>query len=223
MVANEREALARPVRRPKQQRGQRTREAILRAAERLIEREGLDITTTDIARAAHVAVGSVYAYFADKQSILLELFERQARDIGEALRPALDPSEWMQGSGRVLIRRAIHAVVDSHRFRPGLQRVLLTATMHESALASALRAFEAQLIGAMSHLLGALKSQTRIDDPEMAAYVIYHSVEACCHQSLLLGDPIDLAKLEEALVDLVTRFVLPDERPRHSRRRPRRR
>jgi AcrR family transcriptional regulator len=203
----------RSVRRPKQERGQRTRDAILRAAEALFDRHGFDdVTTTDIAREAKVSVGSVYAYFPDKQAILLEVFERHAKEIARAIGPALDPANWRPGARRLLIRRAIHAVVDSHRLRPGLQRVLLEATLKDPAIAAVYRAFELQLLGAMERLLASLGRETRVRAPKVAAYVIYHAVEACCHQCLLLGDPIDLEALEEHLVDMVSRFVLRGDR-----------
>jgi AcrR family transcriptional regulator len=209
----------RAVRTPKQRRGQETREAILRAAESLFERRGYDeVTTTDIAREAGVAVGSVYAYFPDKPTILCEVFDRSAGEIARAIAPTLDPATWDTGDGRTLIRRAIHAVVDSHRLRPGLQRVLLEATLKDPAVAATYRTLELELIRAMEGLLRALDRRTRVRDPHVAAYVIFHAVEACCHQCLLLGDPMDLDALEDHLVDMVARFLLR-ERPRRGGRK----
>src|SRR5262245_43520550 len=51
--------------------------SILRAAEVLLERDGLDgLTTNAVARVAGVSVGSLYQYFPDKQAIVAEIARR---------------------------------------------------------------------------------------------------------------------------------------------------
>lgn len=59
-----------PRRVPRQQRSREKHDRILDAADALLAREGAaTLTTTRIAEEAGVAVGSVYAYFADKEAI----------------------------------------------------------------------------------------------------------------------------------------------------------
>ncbi len=65
------------VREPKQNRSILMKEKILDAAMRLICEKGFfETTTNEIAKEARISIGSLYSYFADKDSILMELLER---------------------------------------------------------------------------------------------------------------------------------------------------
>lgn len=66
------------------------RHVILNACERLLHRYGPHKTTmADIAREAHVAVGSVYLEFDSKEAILEELSRKKHRTVLEAMRLAV--------------------------------------------------------------------------------------------------------------------------------------
>ncbi|MBV9949075.1 MAG: helix-turn-helix transcriptional regulator, partial [Myxococcales bacterium] len=57
--------------RPKQARAQATVSAILEATIQVLEREGLEAaTTTRIAEAAGVSIGTLYQYFSHRDAIL---------------------------------------------------------------------------------------------------------------------------------------------------------
>lgn len=65
--------LDKEVREPKQKRSIEKKERILLAAQNLFMEKGyFDMTTVDIAKAAGLSTGTVYAYFKDKKDILLE-------------------------------------------------------------------------------------------------------------------------------------------------------
>jgi AcrR family transcriptional regulator len=90
---------------PKQERSARLVDAILKAAIRVLEREGAQaFTTSRVAERAGVSVGSLYQYFPNKQSILFHLqrqewdetsrllegiLEAEGRDAEERLREAM--------------------------------------------------------------------------------------------------------------------------------------
>jgi AcrR family transcriptional regulator len=119
---------------PRQARSRQRVEDILDAASRLVLERGVDaLSTRSIAAAAQVPVASLYQYFADKESVLLSLVDRDMAemdaqvlaDLGEA-----DPSSigevvattmraftkvyarrpafveiWLRGRGNAAIRR----------------------------------------------------------------------------------------------------------------------
>ncbi|MGW7821438.1 TetR/AcrR family transcriptional regulator [Streptomyces puniciscabiei] len=59
---------------PRSRRGERTRNALIAAAREVFERDGyLDARITDITAAAHVASGSFYTYFTDKEDVFRAL------------------------------------------------------------------------------------------------------------------------------------------------------
>jgi AcrR family transcriptional regulator len=71
---------------PKQDRSKESYEAILDAANRVLAREGYsDASTVKIAREAGVSVGTVYAYFTDKDDIFSKYIDCHISDIFEAI------------------------------------------------------------------------------------------------------------------------------------------
>lgn len=65
--------LDKEVREPKQKRSIEKKERILLAAQNLFMEKGyFDMTTVEIAKAAGLSTGTIYAYFKDKKDILLE-------------------------------------------------------------------------------------------------------------------------------------------------------
>lgn len=65
-----------PRRVPQQRRARELVDAILRGTERVIVREGLDVTSTPaIAEAAGVSIGSLYQYFRDRDGVLEGLID----------------------------------------------------------------------------------------------------------------------------------------------------
>jgi AcrR family transcriptional regulator len=79
---------------PKQTRGQRKVEHILRSAEALFAEVGFDNTTTNaIAARANVSIGSLYQFFASKEAILEAMADRYLRQTRVALDEALNPPQ----------------------------------------------------------------------------------------------------------------------------------
>jgi AcrR family transcriptional regulator len=94
-------------RKPMQARGQATFEAILDATATLLEQLGGErLTTNLIARAAAVNVATLYQYFPNKQTVLLELFRRHSQKRIEAIERQLSglsaTADWRRVIGNVI-------------------------------------------------------------------------------------------------------------------------
>lgn len=71
-----------PAKMPRQRRGWVTFNSILDATARLLQTDGYDgLTTNHIADRAGVAIGSLYEYFPDKETIVAELTRRTLREM----------------------------------------------------------------------------------------------------------------------------------------------
>lgn len=80
--------------RPLRRDAERNRQRILDAARALVARQGLGVSHDEIARAADVAVGTVYRRFPDKESLVEALFADRLDEVvaaAEAARDLLDP------------------------------------------------------------------------------------------------------------------------------------
>lgn len=88
-----------------EQRVATRRTQILEAATAVFVQKGFHSTTIkDVARAAGVADGTIYLYFANKPALLLGIFERmRASVVAEAVPPALDEHDI-----RLFLRTLLH-------------------------------------------------------------------------------------------------------------------
>jgi AcrR family transcriptional regulator len=85
-VSRQSVAATTPRKLPKQARSARLVEAILQAAVRVLERDGIaGFTTVRVAERAGVSVGSLYQYFPNKQSILVRLQQDEWMATGRLL------------------------------------------------------------------------------------------------------------------------------------------
>jgi AcrR family transcriptional regulator len=67
---------------PSQQRGKERIRLILDTALSLFRDQGIDqVTTNDIAEAAHIPIGSVYRYFQNKEEIIMAITTLQSEDV----------------------------------------------------------------------------------------------------------------------------------------------
>jgi TetR/AcrR family transcriptional regulator len=98
-----------------ERRKQRTTDAILDAAQRLLHERGYSATTIDaIAEAADVAIGSIYARFAGKEGLYLALVERAI----EANEAYIADALASQGSHLERVLAAGEAYLQFHRDHP---------------------------------------------------------------------------------------------------------
>jgi AcrR family transcriptional regulator len=73
----------------------RNQQRILESARRLFAERGLEVTLDDVADAAGVGVGTVYRRFANKQELIVEVFEHNVAEMAETVERANDnPDPW---------------------------------------------------------------------------------------------------------------------------------
>lgn len=112
-----------PRKRPRQQRATATVEAILEAAARILERDGLDaLTTNAVAERAGVSIGSLYQYFPGKPAILAELIRRERAALLAGIETAL--SGIKSASLEAMVRALTQAAVRHQLHRAHLARAL---------------------------------------------------------------------------------------------------
>jgi len=204
----------RGVRKPQQARSRRTRERILASAIGCFEEQGYDKTTTAaIARRAGIAVGTLYGYFEDKRSILLELIEGTTREIADHVVKGLDPEAWRDADPRQNTRALIDSVFHTRSFNPGMQRIVWERFFKDAGIRAAMESIEQRVRGALVELLAALKAQgrLRVDDLETAAILIHLSVEWTATRLVLGGDEPRIDAAVDACTDMLTRWLFADK------------
>lgn len=160
-------------RRAKQLRSKVTVDAVIEAATHVLLTKGYaHATTNKIAERAGVSVGTLYQYFDDKDHIFGELFRRDATIlIGSLAAQEIDPSKPLEFS---LLRVFKNLLAVLPHF-PELLRQLELAP--NALLRRRIVAHEKQLLAGVRRLLEAYRTRLRVDDLDLAAFMIVHASE----------------------------------------------
>lgn len=112
---------------PSQERSRQMVEWIIEAAGRLFSEQGYRATTTNkIAELAGISVGSLYHYFPNKESILLELGGRHRKRI---YREVISLFKHDRGDDlEEILRKIIARIIEIHRTSPLLLEAFTTHT-----------------------------------------------------------------------------------------------
>jgi AcrR family transcriptional regulator len=115
-------------------RGQATRASILEAARKVFHRKSYHrATVDDITRAAHVAHGTFYRYFSNKQAALYGL-------VAEAVSTVQLPErDWTTANPREAIREDIAAYLRAYYDNRDLSRIWAEAASYDEQIADARR------------------------------------------------------------------------------------
>ena len=106
LIPSERSMNAAP---PKTKRNDKY-QRILQAAAKVFARRGFyQSTVADVARSAGVAGGTIYLYFANKDDILVKLFDQKMREVFAGFRRAVDGAEGGVAKLRQLVRYHLSA------------------------------------------------------------------------------------------------------------------
>lgn len=160
-----------PVKPTQQRRSEQTVRRLIDAATTLLDREGLEGTTIPkIAKAAGVAVGTVYVRFADRDALLRTVymaFFMQARPYNNQRLAELNAST---PSIADLVRAIVKNIVESYRSRRRLLRALLLYVETHDDPKFKKRAFKVNqdVFTTITSMLLERQRQIRHPDPEAA-------------------------------------------------------
>lgn len=109
--------------RPRQERAKATFDAIVEATARILEDLGYGaLTTNGIAGVAGVAIGAVYGYFPNKESIVAEVVRRTLNDMLRETEEAFATAEHI-GTKEEAIEKLVRTCMQVLRKRKGLMKV----------------------------------------------------------------------------------------------------
>ncbi len=198
---------------PLQERSQHTLERILRAAESLIREKGLGGTSvSDIVSRADVSVGSFYARFRSKESLLQCLDERIWKEGRQRWDELLSPARWEGAQLEDVVREIVRVMVRGHRkYEHRLRALGLHACTHPEATTTRRTAeLNAYVFGKVRDLLLCFRGSITHPDPELAAEFGFQLVLATLHDWILLGrtgwNPMKLS--DRPLIDELSRTYL---------------
>lgn len=194
---------------PKQTRSQETWNQILQAAAESFAAKGYEQTTThQIASGAGVSVGALYRYFADKQSILIELYRQEITQLRRRVLEEFSLADLVGQDFRRLVRKTISTAFKIYSERPGLRRVLGAQSRKIPELAELRRNQEAEIHRAVQQILSTVPA-VALPDPEVSAYLLRLFLESLIDDHILYGRGQQLGGADDdRVIDAATDFVM---------------
>lgn len=161
----------------KQDRAERTIDALIDAAGRLFAENGAEATSiADIAREAGCSVGAVYHHFDDKNALLRALVNRKIEIYQTVGAAALDPARWEGASILDILRGFMELALNAERDHPGHKQVIYEAARNDKALQAHLAKLDAGIQDGLRDLLWSRKEEVRHPDPSLA---IRFAIDQC--------------------------------------------
>lgn len=189
---------------PAQARAKETVETIFEAVARILERGGRTaLTTNRIAEQAGISVGSIYAYFPNKEAILLAMARRELDAMRDRVVAALAKRE----PDIHPVRRAIRALIRGYGQRGKVRRVLMETLFAAGGSEEMARPVSevAEIILAQAGDI--LPPQTRAPTP-IELYVLTRAIDSVIRTATYEAVPFrDAPDFEDALVRLVAGYV----------------
>jgi AcrR family transcriptional regulator len=168
-------------RRPTQERARITVDAILEAAADVFDAHGFEGGTTErIALRAGVSVGSMYQYFPTKSALLVALAERSCADMQARQRSWLARLDAEQPDLDAGLRGFVEWLVAEHADRKRLRCLLFEDTALPPELAHGMATAHGELMDGIARWL-----EGRVDQPRVAALMLYRTVPRLVHQFVL--------------------------------------
>ncbi|WP_424921244.1 TetR/AcrR family transcriptional regulator [Streptomyces sp. wa1] len=194
-----------PRKQPRQARAALTRQRILDAAARVFAEYGYAAGTTNrIAERARVSIGSLYQYYPNKDAILVELLTRHL-DAGMIAAPP-DQDEPLPESIEGIMRFLVRNVIENHREDPQLLRVMMEQGPRAPELLEKIAQSERRHIAYAGRLLRN-HPDVRVTDVDIAARLVTSTVETVVHRVMAGPGQIDIARFEDELVAMLTRYL----------------
>ncbi len=196
------------VRQPVQARAKETRGRILEAAAAVFDALGYEKTTTHaIAERAGVSVGSLYAYFKDKDALVTELFDEHAAELFAIIEAPFEAIGGESFSPEAAIRTAVEASVRCHEVNPGLHRVFHSLE-HHPAIEEYWEKWKAAALARLRILIDLGGDNVNVSDKDAAAFLIYHTVDSVCVRHFLYGEGPPTETVIEELTSMFLRYLI---------------
>jgi AcrR family transcriptional regulator len=176
-------------RHPKQLRSRLMVGTILEAARQLFAENGFETTTTNqIAERAGVGIGSLYQYFPNKDSLILEVQKTHHDEVLTVIKSAMERTRNLPF--REAIRTIVGANLDVHLGTPQLHAAFEEWIPTQTKLVDR-QDFHKEMARTVSSYLDSRPEIRAGEDVKPAVFVIMHMVKSIMHAAVQDGKAVD--------------------------------
>ena len=186
---------------PRQERAERTVEAIMEGAAQILEAGGLAaLTTNAVAERAGVSIGTLYQYFSDKNALLVAMAKREVAATLAAVARAWQSQADTTMEGRVggMVRAVLNAFSGRQRVRKALVQAIFAQGVGNELMLP---------VAAFTASAGARQEGAPALSPEQA-FVISRALMGAIRAAVLEDQPFFKSRaFEDELVRLVLAYL----------------
>lgn len=194
---------------PKQQRGERRVEQILRSAEAVFAEVGYEHATTNaVAAHAGISIGSLYQFFASKDALLEAMAQRYLDQTRHELVEGLDNAT--ETDLRVLLERLVKRLVALQDERPYFLQCLSQNRAY-AALSDSVAELQSVVARHVQRLLERLGDPNEAPDAARRAMVCVHVTSALLPLAVAAKGR-SRAQMIEEIITVLVRYVGPTMR-----------
>lgn len=197
------------IRNPKQSRSINMKEKILETALKLFCEKGYYKTTTnEIAKTAGVSIGSLYSYFKDKDTILLEILGRYHKQFTGVHNVSLneminsfrkDRKAWLEG--------LIQSLIEIHEGSKELNKELKVLYYSNPEVAKILDEQKEDTVSIIKEYFHLLKDEIKIQDLEAATLVTFDFITAIVDRIVFGNSDIERERILKVGIDALLNFL----------------
>lgn len=190
---------------PTQKRSRDKVELILQVSQRILEKEGLSkLNTNRIAEEAGLGVGTIYEYFPNKESIAFELIERLAVKESDEILARFETMGEQPFSEAVAV--LVETTVRLYRKNRGLYRMLRRISSENRQFVG-MRESERRVMVRIREAIEIYRDHMTVDDPDLAVFILFHTVEGLCYQAVNQDSPHTDEELAAEITKVVLRYL----------------
>lgn len=192
------------MRAPQQPRAAATVDAIVIAAERVVDREGAGaLTTNRVAEVAGVSIGTLYQYFPNKESLVGELLDRQTAMFRRAVETVF--AQHARGTVAEIVDAATAELLRTYHTQRPVHHQLFELRRLPEVHARIERSLDAT--AAVLEAFLRARPDLRVDDPRSAAFIIVRAVDGVLVTIADRKPDAELPTLLRELGKLIVRYV----------------
>jgi AcrR family transcriptional regulator len=198
----------RNTRQPRQTRSQLTKEKVLEAAFRLFCEHGYYQTTTNhIAESAGVSIGSLYAYYKDREEILSDLLVKFDSSLNQALDELRKETELCTTDTRLWIRMVIERMSNLRQSTRGLHIQLRSIQYTSPKVALVLGRHKAREIQVILSYLLLNRAIIRVEDLDAAAFIVHGMIDIAVDANVFPEEKQESQAIINATVEAIYRYL----------------
>jgi AcrR family transcriptional regulator len=192
---------------PQQERSRETKRRLVVAGEGLFSQKGFHNTTSkEIATEAGVAIGSFYAYFADKKALFIDVLKRHDEQVFDSI-STVRLEDIGNTNPRALLTALIEAIIVAHEISPEFHRELTVMVHSDPEIRTVMDGWQEEVTDRIRETLVLWADRIRTKDLEAAAVLIYETLEAAVHRIKLYGLDIEERRLVDELSAMLYRYL----------------